>query len=952
MIHILPFSDDMIEFLACMIMNDAGGNSDLSDYIIVFPNKKPGLHLLKKLSEKAKATLVPPAIFSIDNFFRHLSRAVDTHKREISSFEAVIIIYSLIKNRMNIDEFREMNLNTFYEWGIEIYKFFEELLSEGIQDQNIKDKFNSFYTSTYDEKGIGENLPELFSLYKKALEDKKLTTTGTMYSSAESFSYSDFERYHKVIFAGFFDPTESEIAVIKNLSKRIEDRFILLLQDEKDRLSRPIERMIKISGKDPIFQKPEIISAPEISIIEGFDTHSQVLGLKNALKKNNDSDDICIVLPEASSLIPVLYDIVPDLEKKFNISLGYPVTLTPLYKTVLKILNLQKNAKTSENIKYYLHSDYLELIQDGIIRFLSLDGIDEDLPINTFIPQIITFIMDNEILNICPGNLIEQIRSDNSTKAEATPDSKQKIIKLLSEFHRLFIEGFDSLLTFQDFSRQLYRIISLISEKGNIQELSFGKESIDTLVSSLAEMHLISMEGRGLESSDMVSLLIKMLSDSYISLTGAPLAEMQILGILETRCLSFDNTYILDFNEGSLPKFRQSEPLIPNRLREMLKISHRQRKNQIYRYHVNRLIKSSKNASLIYNNSMDRERSRFMEEILWNFQIKKEKPPEIKNISLYINPRLINEITISKSDEVIDILGNLEYTATKIDTYLNCPLRFYFRYILNIESEDTEIGEINHIEIGRLVHKVLEYAFKQYRIIKDANVNFDLTNFFNDINEHFEYLLDQSFKNKQVSSLFLFRAAFRNYLKNFIKTSIDYLENSNAEIIHIEEHFQKILSIDHHNFKVSGKIDRIDKFSNFWCIFDYKTGKSFFKNYKWPVNTSFDGLKSRSEIKNSFNSLQLPVYMFLFDKFPCDAFYISFRNFESLSKGIIQTGIKELYSKGNKNELTNSRSLIYDHYLPVIKAIIKEMNDQAVPFCQDMTSSGNCNYCPYRRLCL
>ena len=67
---------------------------------------------------------------------------------------------------------------------------------------------------------------------------------------------------------------------------------------------------------------------------------------------------------------------------------------------------------------------------------------------------------------------------------------------------------------------------------------------------------------------------------------------------------------------------------------------------------------------------------------------------------------------IPKTPEVAAWLPTIEYSATSLDAYLQCPLKFYYKTVLRLSPREELSGEIESMEIGTFVHAVLFSYFE------------------------------------------------------------------------------------------------------------------------------------------------------------------------------------------------------------------------------------------------
>ena len=190
---------------------------------------------------------------------------------------------------------------------------------------------------------------------------------------------------------------------------------------------------------------------------------------------------------------------------------------------------------------------------------------------------------------------------------------------------------------------------------------------------------------------------------------------MQVLGGLETRSLQFERVFILDANEGVFPEAGPESTLLPFPVRQALGLSTYRDQEDIAAYHFELLAAGAKEMHLFYVNSADKERSRFVERLLWERQRESglmEERGLISAVSYRVDLTNAPPAAIPKTAEVAAWLPTVEYSATSLDAYLQCPLKFYYRTVLRLSPREDISGEIESAEIGTFVHAVLSRYFE------------------------------------------------------------------------------------------------------------------------------------------------------------------------------------------------------------------------------------------------
>src|SRR5207244_10019644 len=103
-----------------------------------------------------------------------------------------------------------------------------------------------------------------------------------------------------------------------------------------------------------------------------------------------------------------------------------------------------------------------------------------------------------------------------------------------------------------------------------------------------------------LEPETFWKLLREMMLSVKIPFEGEPLNGIQIMGLLETRALDFDNVFILSMNEGVMPKGTVSGSFIPYHLRKAFHLPTFEDEDAISAYYFYRLLQRAKNVYLFY----------------------------------------------------------------------------------------------------------------------------------------------------------------------------------------------------------------------------------------------------------------------------------------------------------------------------------------------------------------
>ena len=339
-------------------------------------------------------------------------------------------------------------------------------------------------------------------------------------------------------------------------------------------------------------------------------------------------------------------------------------------------------------------------------------------------------------------------------------------------------------------------------------------------------------------------LLVKVLSTTNIPFHGEPAIGMQIMGILETRNLDFRHVVLLSTNEGQFPKKGNDASFIPYNLRKAFGMTTIEHKIAVYAYYFYRLLQRAEKVTLMYNNSSDGlnrgEWSRFMLQFLI------EWPHDIIQQTLKAgqSPQGTTEICIPKNEQVMERihrLFNLKYnkkakfSPSALNCYLDCQLKFYLKYIANLDTPDEVSAEIDSATFGSIFHKTAEYIYTDLTARGSLITKEDIEKLLKD-DVRLENYVDKAFKDQffhlpdteqpEYNGIQLINSAvILRYIKQLLRHDLKYAP---FDFIGTEEKVEEEIIIhtadeDVHS-RIGGYIDRLDSKGDTLRIVDYKTG--------------------------------------------------------------------------------------------------------------------------------
>lgn len=937
-IFTVPFKSDFIESIADYLLSNSHSR-DFSDTAIVFPGKRPSIFLLRALNKRMDTPFLPPARYSIDDYMLYLFKMKNPERAEGSDIDLLYLLFRAIKDVVpnhtsGLGRITE-SFDEFIEWGSRILNAVEEIEVEWAKEPDLS------VMAEYDEnvidwvKEFWKNIVLIKDRFYFNLKKYDLTYRGEVYRyvSENIDELAELIPFERTIFAGFYALNRSEDIVINHLVKSGKAEMILQTDDvEKEvGVSSPYyfhQRLKKEWGMEfePLVECEN--KKTKIKIFQAFDTHSEVLGIENILRDTNgNGKDIAIVLPEPSPLIPLIHTVVGASDSNFNITLGYPISRTSLSNLINYIFRLQETKRIKRGISHYFAVDYLNLIRHPYIKTMNIgEGGDFRMLIYS-IERMLTdknrddmevFFSIDEIENELPPLL----------KFKTTLDKKRidVVLEGIRMIHNLFIHQFENIKTPEELAKALVRCLHKVRENTSIEKYPLSNQFLGTLLEKLKEVeYSVFSEAKFKDTIQLLRFIKNYLNLITVPFTGEPLKGKQIMGLLETRNLNFDKVVVMDVNEGIIPGVNKYDPVLPQGFRSAIGLPLYTDRESIFAHNFFRLIQGANEVYIFYKEGKLQDtdeniKSRFVERIIW---AREKEGKKIKPTPLTFQIKTTRfERGIDKNDEIMDRLLKISYFPTAIDTYIKCPLRFYFRFILNLEEWEEIEEEIERSSIGQFAHEFLEKWFRPY-------VNKKL---FIDKNEFMDALQKNLSKRfRRGGGSIIMREIITSMMERFIDFEIERTEG-NTVILGLEEKVEGYVTIDSRNVNLLGKIDRVEENNGNILIMDYKTGRINMPN----KSRGSIRIGDRREIRDSIRSLQLPIYIYLYaqkNNIPMDD---------------IRAFIYNLRKPAESNYLIGENM---DLFLEAMRVVLKEILDVDTPFYPDNSDERICGSCPYSNIC-
>lgn len=892
------------KFLHKVLSDLLGKSSDLSGFSFVIPGKRPVVFIKEILKEKNYKGILPE-FFTIDEFIHKIA-----DKQEIKGIALWLFAYQIYAQI-----YQDEDLTSFLKWFPTLQKDWDDMLKFHGNDKDIlewmlaEERIKNWGENLGDEEGARKRnlnfwrkMNVFLPVLKQKLEEQELATSGIVHVSAKENLENFCKNYkNRAVIIGFnaFTPVEEKLA--KKLLQwdkaeiffHADEYYFKDERQEAGKFLRDYKTWKEFNESRSFnwieneFSQPKNIKVYEVS---GNIAQTKVLPeILSEINQNVETSKNTAIVLLDENLLPATLDSLASVEK-LNITMGFPLKNLAFSNAIKKLFHLHKQLE--KNASSYYYNDILPIL--------------EELPKN---PEDETIIK----------NFISTLEERNIVYV-----SKKQFKELLSElsFYNLFEkQNAEGLLnTLIKFCKDLK-----YSEIDDVQyeNISHFEKSFVIIKNQLEPYHY------EVKIETLEVLINQLINSESIDFVGEPLEGLQLMGLLETRLLNFENIILLSANEGKLPLGNSQNTYLPFDVRKQFNLHTFLENDGIYAYHFYRFLQNAKNIYLLYNalgsGVNTGEKSRFIT------QIEMESNHRLEHIIIENTSEPINQepITIEKTSSVLEKLEEWKerVSASHLVTYLYNPIDFYVEKVLGAK-ETTEIEEeLSQRNYGTLVHNALEFLYEKI-IDKILNIN-NLENLFQQVDESIDYAIEKlkhqpEFYEKGMN--FVHKQIAKRVVESVLNYDLDLVKNGNTlEIIALERKIENIpFQIDeNHQVIFYGFIDRIDILNGTLRIIDYKTAKP--KNLKIRLKEDkIDALFFDDKYKQA---MQLCIYQY------CISQIEEFKNKE------VETGIWSFAEVNNGVQKVEFTEGNFDDSLVSVRNLILEILNPEIPFTEKVHES-------------
>lgn len=837
--------ESFLKLVAADLYKHTKGN--LAHTAVVFPNKRAGLFFNEYLAQESDSPIWSPAYVSISELFRSLS------PWEVGDpVKLVCELYKIFRRETQSTE----TLDDFYFWGEMLISDFDDAdknkvdtdkLFSNLQDlRNIMDDYTfiddeqeeairQFFQNFSIERrtalkerfiSLWDVLGNIYKGFRESLASQNIAYEGMMYRHVIEHLDVDKLPYEKYVFVGFNVLNKVEHTLftqLKDAGKAVfywdYDEFYM--KENRQAVTHEAGEFIRRNLRD--FPSPlsgelfKNLSKPkEVHYIASSTENAQARYLPQWIRNNltTPEKETAVVLCNEALLQPVLHSLPAEV-KHVNITMGFPLSQTPVYSFLIALLELHTHGFNFKSGRYTFQSvvtllkhpytrqltGQAELLEKELTRNNRFYPLPGELGKDEFLTRLFTPLSGNLNLCIRLSETLQQVAGIYQANTSGTEDT--------DAFNQLYRESLFKAYT------TINRFRTLIEE----DELTVQSETFRRL-------------------------LVKVLSATNIPFHGEPAIGMQVMGVLETRNLDFRHLVLLSVNEGQLPKSGGDSSFIPYNLRKAFGMTTIEHKIAVYAYYFYRLLQRAERITLMYNTSSDGlnrgEWSRFM----LQFLIEWPHPITRQFLEAGQSPQGTSPITVEKTPDVMrrmqslfDVRANpkAKFSPSALNYYLDCPLKFYYRYVAGLSAPDEVSAEIDSATFGSIFHYAAEHIYKDLtthgKVINKEALETLLRN-----EVKLQDYVDTAFKKlffnvppnekPEYNGVQLINSAvIARYLKQLLQNDLRY-----APFTFIASEMEVDEPIDIQTPKgviksrIGGIIDRMDSKDGTLRIVDYKTG--------------------------------------------------------------------------------------------------------------------------------
>lgn len=936
---------------------------DLSRITLVFPNKRASLFLNEHLARMADGPLWSPVYTTISQLFRDRSERVVA-----DNIKLVCDLYRIYVQCTGTTE----TLDHFYGWGMLMLSDFDDIdknladardvfrnlsnihelddvsyLSE--EQREVLKRFFSNFSDDYNTElknrflQLWQNFGNIYNSFNAHLQEEGLAYEGALYREVVNNDLATYDA-DTYIFVGF------------NMLQKVEQKlFTLLAKAGKAKFYWDFDRyyMEGANNEAGYYIRQYLEAFPnelfnrDDEIYNNFRTEKELRFISASTEtiqgrfvghwlQNEDfvraGRKTAVVLCDENLLQTVVHSLPSEVEN-VNITTGFPLAQSPVSSFVNALINLQTIGYTKSAERYRLQ--YVRAVLRHPYSLFLSDNCTEQLRTleehHTYYPSRQEMAVD-EGLTLIFANLEEGVADVQTYHAKLV----DWILSMLKTVGKRTQETDDHLM-----KEAIYRMYTLFNR---LHEL---------IVSGDLSVDLITL----------LRLITQLVQSTSIPFHGEPAIGLQVMGVLETRNIDFDNVLLLSCNEGNMPKGVNDASFIPYAIRKAHSLTTIDHKVAIYSYYFHRLLQRAQNITILYNSATEDghtgEMSRFM------LQMLVESGHKIERLSLQAGqmPNVLQPHAVEKTDSIMQQLMKLDkLSPTAINRYLRCQLLFFYNTVAGLKESDEETDDIDNRTFGNIFHKGSQLIYEQ---LMDANFTVSenaIKDFLAD-KSALQRIVDRTFNEElfkvananqhpQYNGLQLInRGVIISYLKKLLQMDLSLTP---FRILAMEKPVEQevVFNVDGkaHTLTIGGYVDRLDEVEEgngkVIRVVDYKTGRK-----PQTAVAAFEDIFSGDKVTKNHADYYLQT--FLYAAIVRDSLKW---NKQKLPVSPALLFIQQASAEENDpvlrvgKERINDIAVYHNDFWAHLKALLSEIFNKERAF-MPTKDRERCTRCPYRQVC-
>ena len=542
----------------------------------------------------------------------------------------------------------------------------------------------------------------LYTSYRNALRNKGMAYEGMVYRDlaerlgreAVSDVFADvFKEGTEFVFVGLNALSESEKVLLRKLNDAQMAQFCWdwsgdMIRDPQNRSSFFMTKNIA-EFPQAVNWDPDGVALPQINVVSVSSSVGQAKRLPDILGHiaghRYDGDmsaigaDCAVVLPDENLLRSVLNSI-PEQVKDVNVTMGLPMSGSLLYALMSDIALMQVNTMHRKGKSWFYHKHVWNVFSSEVFRKVAdeqtlLRVADIKKEAKHYISK--DDFTGSELLSVIFKPVITDSKLSSSEQIKALAEYQKEVLRFLAAG----IADDSTLALELEYARGYYRCVNVLQEIGlEVMPVTY------------------------------VKLLNQLLGSVSVPFKGEPLKGLQIMGPLETRALDFKDVVIMSANEGTFPHRSVSSSFIPPELRKGFDLPTYEYQDAVWAYYFYRMISRAETVWMLVDSRTEGlksgEESRYIKQLEYHFGI-----PVKRYVVKYGGMKTVQLADIAKTEEDVQAIKEKVLSATTIQNYLACPVKFYYSTVKGLRAEEEVAESLDYGMFGTIFHELMRSLY-------------------------------------------------------------------------------------------------------------------------------------------------------------------------------------------------------------------------------------------------